>query len=104
MNLSGATTEISWREDQDGVLLPIRVKPRARKNGTDGCRNGSLVIAVSAAPVDGAANDAVIEVLCDVLHCSKSALTIVRGHKSRDKTVRAALSADIVRRRLQSLD
>ena len=92
--------ELALGEDKHGVLLPVRVKPRARKNGVDGRREGALLVAVTAAPVDGSANAAILEVLSDALHCPKSALEIVRGHKARDKIVRVALSRDELVRRL----
>lgn len=92
--------ELGLGEDKHGVLLPVRVKPRARKNGVDSRREGALLVAVTAAPVDGSANAAILEVLSDALHCPKSALEIVRGHKARDKIVRVALSRDELVRRL----
>ncbi len=74
-------------QSKNGVLIPIRVKPRARANKIDGVRNGVLLLSVSAPPVDSAANDAVIAVLSKALHVAKSTLSLAHGHKSRDKTV-----------------
>jgi len=95
-------TSLTLSEDKHGVLLPVRVKPRAHKNGLDGQREGALVVAVTAAPVEGSANAAVLEALSGVLHCPKSVLEIVRGHKSRDKIVRVALGRDELLRRLMA--
>lgn len=74
-------------QSKNGVLIPIRVKPRARANKIDGVRNGVLLLSVSAPPVDSAANDAVIAVISKALHVAKSTLSLTHGHKSRDKTV-----------------
>lgn len=72
---------------KSGVLIPIRVTPRGRKNGITGVRDGVLLISVTAPPADGAANAAVLDVLRGALHCPKSALTLWRGEKSRDKVI-----------------
>ncbi|RYG64113.1 DUF167 domain-containing protein [bacterium] len=55
-----------------------------------GVKNGLILVAVRAAPADGEANAAVIQTLSAFFGCSKSNLTLVRGHKSREKTVRLA--------------
>jgi uncharacterized protein (TIGR00251 family) len=79
--------ELRLSQGKDGVLVPVRVKPRAKTNRIEGVRDGVLLIAVNAPPVEGAANAAVIEVLCEVLGCAKSTLYLARGEKSRDKIV-----------------
>jgi len=73
--------------DKNGTLLPVRVKPRGRANAVEGVRQDALLITVTAAPADGAANAAVIEVVAEALDCPRSTLAIVRGHKSRDKVI-----------------
>jgi uncharacterized protein (TIGR00251 family) len=86
---------------RDGVLISVRVKTRARANGIEGARDGVLIIAVKAPPVEGAANAAVLEVLAKALRCAKSTLSIARGTKSRDKIVCVTqLGEDEVRARL----
>jgi uncharacterized protein len=49
--------------------------------------NGALRVRVSAAPVDGAANDAVVAVLADALDVPRSFIEIVKGNRSRNKIV-----------------
>jgi len=73
-----------------GALLPVRVKPRGRANVIEGARHGFLLISVTAPPVAGAANAAVIEVVAAALGCAKSRVHIERGHKSREKIVGVA--------------
>ncbi len=88
---------------KSGVLIPVRVTPRGRKNAITGARNGVLLISVTAPPVDGAANAAVIEVLRDTLRCAKSALSLSRGEKSRDKVIAVSgLDFDVVKTRLEA--
>lgn len=80
--------EIALREDSEGTLIPLRVTPKSGKNAILGVKNGQLLVAVRAAPADGEANAAVIQTLSAFFGCSKSTLTLIRGHKSREKTVR----------------
>jgi uncharacterized protein (TIGR00251 family) len=70
------------------VFLDVRVIPRASRPGLAGIRNGTLLVRVSAPPVEGAANEALIEVLSDALRVPKRAITIVSGERSRLKRVR----------------
>ena len=71
----------------DGVWLSVRVQPRASKNEISGAVGNELKIKVTAPPVDAAANAALIELLAETLNCPRSRIDIVRGHKSRHKTV-----------------
>ncbi|HEX8832924.1 MAG TPA: DUF167 domain-containing protein [Abditibacteriaceae bacterium] len=93
--------ELVLSEDKGATLLPVRAKPRGRKNAIEGVRDGALIVSVTAPPTDGEANSAVIDVLSKAMHWPKSALDIFRGHKSRDKTIRiSGLTIDEVRARL----
>jgi uncharacterized protein YggU (UPF0235/DUF167 family) len=89
---------LEWTATRAGVLLPVRVKPRGRANAVEGVRHGALLVSVTAAPAEGAANAALIEVLADFLNRARSTLSIARGHKARDKVVLAAgLDAEMMR-------
>jgi uncharacterized protein (TIGR00251 family) len=50
--------------------------------------DGSLKIRLTAPPVDGAANEALVKFLSDTLSVSKSQVEIVSGHTSREKRVK----------------
>ena len=67
--------------------IDVRVFPRSPKNAVDGIRDGKLVVRVTAAPTDGAANALVIETLADALDVPKRAVRIVTGATSRNKAV-----------------
>jgi hypothetical protein len=71
-----------------GTLLPVRVVPRAGRTGLDGVRDGALLVRLTAPPVEGAANSALIACLADWLGLSKTAITLVSGATSRQKTLR----------------
>ncbi len=70
------------------MLLRLRVLPRSSKNEVVGeAGNKVLTIKVRAAPTDGKANEAVLEVLASHLKVPKNKLRLVRGHKSKNKIV-----------------
>ena len=77
----------------EDVLISLRVTPKSGKNAVVGARNGLLLVAVRAAPAEGAANGAVLATLAAALGCSKSRLMLVRGHKAREKVVRDGIFA-----------
>lgn len=72
----------------DGVILTVRVIPRAGRSGASGTRDNALLIRLNAPPVDGAANSELIDILADLLDVPKRDITIVSGERSRVKRVR----------------
>ncbi len=73
----------------DGAVeLSVKLQPRASKNEIDGPLGNELKIKVTAAPVDAAANQALVDLLAEKLDCSRGAIKIVRGQTSRHKTIR----------------
>ena len=69
-------------------FLEIRVIPRSSRTRVDGRRGDAILIRLNAPPVDGAANDALIAFLSDVLDVPRRSIAIVSGQTSRDKRVR----------------
>jgi hypothetical protein len=68
------------------VTLAVRVTPRARQTAIVGWReDGVLLVRVNAPPLDGAANQAVQELLADALGVRKSAVALVGGQTAREK-------------------
>jgi uncharacterized protein (TIGR00251 family) len=83
------------------VTFRVRVVPRARQSAVTGVDEGVLHVRLAAPPVEGKANEALRELLAEVLGLRKSAVEIAVGEKSRHKTVRVAgLSLAEVRARL----
>jgi hypothetical protein len=72
----------------DGCTLSVRVHPGARKNGVTGVHADALKIALSAPPVDGKANEALIAFVADALHLPRTRIALVSGLTSRAKMVR----------------
>ena len=69
----------------DGIVLPIRAQPGARKNSIIGVHDGALKVSVQAAPEDGKANDAIMELLKKTLGIKRNQIEILSGQTSRDK-------------------
>jgi hypothetical protein len=83
------------RAEADGVLLSVKVQPRASANEIGEALGNELRVKVTAPPVDAAANEALIKLLAQQLHCPRNRVDIVRGHTSRHKTVKLyGLSAE----------
>jgi uncharacterized protein len=70
-----------------GVVLAIRVIPRAGKSGIAGTRGDALLVRLNAPPVEGAANAELIDVVASALDVPKRAVAIVGGERSRQKRV-----------------
>jgi uncharacterized protein (TIGR00251 family) len=71
----------------DGIIINVRVVPRAGKAGPSGVRGGALLVRLHAPPVEGAANAELVEVLAATLGVPKRAVAIVAGERSRQKRV-----------------
>ena len=85
----------------EGVLIAVRVVPRAARAGLAGIRDNALLVRLNAAPVEGAANAELIQVLADTLGVARGAVSISSGERSRRKTVLIrGLSADEVASRI----
>ncbi|KUJ10667.1 YggU-like protein [Mollisia scopiformis] len=71
------------------VHLQCHVKPGASKQreGILSISDSVIEVCVAAQAKDGEANKAVREVFSDALKCPKSDVGVVRGFKSRDKTI-----------------
>jgi hypothetical protein len=74
-------------ERAGAVRISVRVQPRASRSGIDGLHGDALKIRVHAPPVDGAANEAVVEVLAAALGVPRGAVRVVAGAASRTKVV-----------------
>jgi len=85
------------------VTLSIRIQPRASKNEIVTREGGGLKIRLTAPPVDGAANEALVKFMADTFSVSKSQVEIVSGHTSRDKVVRIHGTSEAEAERLLNL-
>jgi uncharacterized protein (TIGR00251 family) len=70
----------------DGVFLSVRVSPRSRRPGIGGvAEDGALAVAVSAAPENGRATEATVELLAGYFGLPKRAFVLTQGASARRK-------------------
>ena len=75
---------------ESGIRLRLRVLPRASKSELAGIRGDALCIRLTAPPVEGAANEALVRFLAERLAVRPAALRIVTGLTGRQKLVEVA--------------
>jgi len=74
------------------------VIPRARKTELGGVRDDAVVVRLAAAPVDGAANEALVDYFAALLRLPRRAVRIVSGERGRRKRLAlAGVTAETVR-------
>jgi len=78
------------RGGDGSVSFDVLVQPRASRVKIGPLHDGRIKVAVTAPPVDGEANAAVIEVIAEALGVSRSAVQVVAGQSSRRKTLRVS--------------
>ena len=89
------------RVQPDGVLLSVKVQPRASASGVGDALGNELRVKVTAPPVDDAANEALVRLLAEELDCPRNRVELVRGHTSRHKVLKLhRFSAETVVARL----
>jgi hypothetical protein len=74
-------------EDQSGSTILVKVITRSARDKFVGIENGSLKIKIHALPVEGAANEALIDFLSERLGRPKKDIEIIKGLRSRHKSV-----------------
>ena len=85
----------------DGVLLSIKLQPRASRTEIGQPTGGELRVKVTAPPVDAAANEALLRLLADHFECPRSQVALVRGQTSRHKTIKLyGITAETVLQKL----
>ena len=69
------------------MKISIRVKTNARKNEVTKLEDGKFLVSVAVPPIEGKANEKVVELLAKYLGKPKRVISIIRGLSSRDKVV-----------------
>jgi uncharacterized protein (TIGR00251 family) len=84
-----------------GVRIRLHVQPRASRSGLAGRHGDAIKVRLTAPPVDGAANEALLQFLAVRLQVPRSALSLVSGGSGRSKVVAVeAISPEDASRRL----
>ena len=91
-------------QTHDGaVSFAVRVAPRAAREAIAGVHDGALKVSLTAPPVEGAANDALLRLLAKTLGVPRRAVTLLHGEQARSKTVRVeGLDAEQLRTALSA--
>jgi len=80
---------VTWCEPgTDGVILRVKVVPRAPRTQVAGEMGDRLRIRLAAPPVEGRANEALVEFLADRLEVPRRDVEILSGETGRLKRVR----------------
>jgi len=97
--------DYEWiKETAEGVSLTVKVRPKSRQTRVDAVTSEFFRIAVRAAPQDGQANEACVELLAMALKVPKSAVKIAVGFQGRTKIVKVSgLTRQLVLERLSGL-
>ena len=80
-----ARDPVELEQRADGVVLPVRAQPRARRNGIAGVHGGRLKVLVTQPPEKGKANGAIIKVLAAELSLKSSRVCLLSGATSSQK-------------------
>lgn len=70
-----------------GVRLRLRIQPRASREEVAGVAGDAIKLRLTAPPVDGAANEALVRFLAARLEVPRSAVELVSGRSGRTKLV-----------------
>lgn len=89
------------RGDGTDLVLALHIQPGAKKTAIVGLHGEALKIRLAAPPVDGKANDCLIDFLAETLGVARRNIELVSGASSRAKRVRVAgVAAALVVQRL----
>jgi uncharacterized protein (TIGR00251 family) len=95
---------IPVRENTKGITLAVKVQPRAQKNAVTGVVGEALKLGLTAPPVEGRANEAVVEFVAKLFRIPRSSVTIASGLSSRNKVIRlTGVSRPAVEQRLMEI-
>ena len=77
-----------FRITGDSIHIDLKVFPHFSKNEFSGIRDKRLCIRITAPPEDGKANACLREFLAETLGCAKRDVVLIKGEKSKLKTVK----------------
>jgi len=71
-----------------GLVLQVKVKPRARTSSLEQAADGTWLAKLKSPPVDGKANAELVALIAERFGCPKAAVTIKAGASGRLKLVK----------------
>lgn len=82
-----AWNRLAITERAEGVRISVQVRPRSSRSAIGGVREGALDVALTAPPVEGAANAELVKLLARALDVRQSDVQIALGASGRSKVV-----------------
>ncbi len=76
-----------FRLTENYIYIDVKITPGASKNEFTQIKDNRLCVRIAAPPEDGKANACLCEFLAKTLSCAKRDAVIVKGEKSRQKTI-----------------
>jgi uncharacterized protein (TIGR00251 family) len=87
----GRAVKIPFKRTKNGITIEVKVEPRSSNKGIAGVMDNNVVkVKLTAPPVEGAANEQLIDVLAEVLGVKRSNIRIVKGRSAKVKVVEIA--------------
>lgn len=79
---------VKWEYEANKIMrIYVKVSPRSSKNEIAKISDGEYKVRLTAAPVDGKANDMLISLLAEYFGVSRSLITIIGGKTARTKII-----------------
>jgi len=75
-------------EDAEGITIQVQVVPRASRERVGPLQGERVKVQITAPPVDGAANEALVALIAKALGVPRRQVRIIAGERGRRKTVR----------------
>jgi hypothetical protein len=80
--------DIPYKKTKNGIMIEVKVEPRSSRRQISGIMdNDILKVKLTAPPVDGSANEQLIELISETTGVRKSQIKIVRGQSSKRKLI-----------------
>lgn len=80
--------KIPYTKTRNGVTIEVKVEPRSSQKGIAGVMdNNVLKVKLTSPPVEGAANEQLIELIAEELKVKRAQVTVIRGRSSKRKVV-----------------
>jgi uncharacterized protein (TIGR00251 family) len=76
------------RDAPDGCTITVRVQPGAKRDAVIGLHGEAVKIALNAPPIEGRANEALIEFVAEKLNLHRTRVALIAGTTSRSKVLR----------------
>ncbi len=73
------------------MILKVKVKPNSKNVSVERIEDGYIKVCLKSPPIDGKANDELVDVLSDFLDVPKSSIFIKAGKTSKEKLIQINL-------------